>query len=106
MQSTSTAVAPSQQAHESGAEKDVGRDIEQCVREYLGKMFLLRGDGGGDLSSDDSFLELGLIDSTGVLELISFLETTFGIAIADEELTPDNLDSVARIVAYVRRKLA
>jgi acyl carrier protein len=49
-------------------------------------------------------MQAGIIDSTGVLELIMFLEEQFGIKVADEEMTPENLDSVDRIVAFVGRK--
>ncbi|HEX7603620.1 MAG TPA: acyl carrier protein [Polyangiaceae bacterium] len=55
-------------------------------------------------SDDASLLDAGIVDSTGVLEVISFLETEFQITVADEEMLPDNLDSVARIVAFVERK--
>ncbi len=51
-----------------------------------------------------SLLEAGIVDSTGVLEIITFLESTFGIEVADAEMLPDNLDSVERLVAYVKRK--
>jgi acyl carrier protein len=56
------------------------------------------------LTDDASLLEQGIIDSTGVLEVIGFLEDTFGIAIQDDEILPENLDSIARITAYVQRK--
>ena len=59
----------------------------------------------GKLGNDDSFLESGIIDSTGVLELVRFLEATFDIKVADEELIPDNLDSISKIVAYLQTKL-
>lgn len=57
------------------------------------------------LSDDDSLLDAGIIDSTGVLDLIGFIEQEFGITVADDELVPDNLDSIARLTAYVHRKL-
>ena len=56
------------------------------------------------LNDDASLMEQGIVDSTGVLELIGFLERTFGISVADTETVPENLDSIARIVAYVQRK--
>jgi acyl carrier protein len=59
----------------------------------------------GSLTGDSSFLELGVIDSTGMLELVSYLENTYGIRIADEELIPDNLDSINNIADYLCRKL-
>jgi acyl carrier protein len=58
-----------------------------------------------ELVPDDSLLDTGLIDSTGVLELVAFLEETFAISVEDEELVPANLDSITRIAAFVGRKL-
>jgi len=65
--------------------------------------YLLGRDDG--FSNDDSFLELGIIDSTGILELISHLENTYAIEVTDDELNPDNLDSINKITAYLARKL-
>ena len=56
------------------------------------------------LDDDTSLLDRGIVDSTGVLEVISFLESTFGISVADEEMLPDNLDTIGRIAAFVARK--
>jgi acyl carrier protein len=56
------------------------------------------------LSDDASLLDRGIIDSTGVLELIEFLETTFTIKVADAEMIPENLDSIGRITAFIDRK--
>ncbi|WP_233490222.1 acyl carrier protein [Thiocapsa marina] len=56
------------------------------------------------LDNDDSFLDKGIIDSTGILELVTFLEQEFGIQIADEELLPENLDSIDRLVNFIHRK--
>jgi acyl carrier protein len=53
---------------------------------------------------DASFLEEGIIDSMNVMELIMFVEEKFGLEVADEEIVPDNFDSVSKIAAYVRRK--
>lgn len=72
------------------------------IRSFVVNNFLM---GKGDaFTNDSSFLELGIIDSTGMLELVGYLESTFNIKIEDEELIPDNLDSVDRIVEYVCRK--
>lgn len=60
----------------------------------------------GCLENDDSFMETGIIDSTGILELVRFLESTYGIKVADEELIPDNLDSVNKIVSFIHMKQA
>lgn len=64
----------------------------------------LFGDGG-QLRDDTSFLEEGIVDSTGILELVTFLENTYGITIEDDELIPENLDSLKNVTAYVERKL-
>ncbi len=56
------------------------------------------------LADDDSLLERGIIDSTGIMELIFFLEDEFGITVEDDEMIPENLDSVKKIVAFVGRK--
>jgi acyl carrier protein len=79
--------------------------IRQDVRNFITSNFMF-GQGGDDLADDQSFLETGVIDSTGVLELISFLEQQFGIAVEDQEVVPANLDSVAQLVSFVQRKKA
>ncbi len=56
------------------------------------------------LSDDASLLDHGIIDSTGVLELIDFVESTYGIKVEDDEMVPENLDSINRITAFVARK--
>ncbi|MGH9331149.1 MAG: acyl carrier protein [Vicinamibacterales bacterium] len=73
------------------------------IRTFVIDNFLFGQDG--QLGNDDSFLDTGIIDSTGVLELVGFLEKRFDIAIEDDELVPDNLDSVTRIARFVERKL-
>jgi acyl carrier protein len=55
-------------------------------------------------ADDDSFLRSGIIDSTGMMELVAFLEREFAIKVADQELVPENLDSLARVSAFVERK--
>lgn len=57
-----------------------------------------------DFSDDDSFLERGIIDSTGVLELIAWLESRWQVKVGDDELLPENLDSVNRVAHFVERK--
>ena len=73
------------------------------VREFIVENFLF-GDENG-LKDDSSFLEEGIIDSTGVLELVKFLEDTFSIKVDDEELVPENLDSLDYIAAYLDSKI-
>jgi acyl carrier protein len=61
------------------------------------------GNGNG-LKDSTSFLNEGIMDSTGALELVSFLEETYGNAVEDEELIPENLDSVDNLVGYLKKK--
>ena len=77
-------------------------ELNTVIRQFVVENFLFGEDG--QLMDETSFLESGIIDSTGILELVSFLEEKFGIAVADEELVPDNLDSVSNVVAYLTRK--
>ena len=81
------------------------KTITQDIREFVVANFLF-GQTGHQLTDDKSFLDNGIIDSTGVLELVAFLEEKFGISVADRELVPDNLDSVACAARFVERKLA
>lgn len=78
--------------------------IVERLRAFIVENFLF-GDDSQAPSADASFLQSGLIDSTGMLELVFFVEESFGLKIADEELIPDNLDSCQRIAAFVQRKL-
>ncbi len=73
------------------------------VREYVVENFLL-GEEEDELSDSESFLESGLIDSTGILEVIAFLEETYDVEIEDEEMIPENLDSVQRVARFIASK--
>ena len=64
----------------------------------------MKGYSSDDLNDDDSFLEKGVIDSTGVLELVNFIEETFNINVEDEDLVPDDLDSLNKLTFYIRKK--
>jgi acyl carrier protein len=66
----------------------------------------LFGQRAPDLTGSDSLIERGVIDSTGVLELVAFLQSRYGITIEDNELVPDNLDTLDRIATFVQAKLA
>lgn len=79
--------------------------VEQRVRAYILENYLFTDDAAA-LNNGDSFLEKGIIDSTGIMEVIFFLESDFGITVEDEDMVPENLDSVDNIVAFVNRKLA
>ena len=77
--------------------------VEKKVRDFIVENFLF-GESDNGLKHSDSLLEQGIIDSTGVLELVSFLEQTYGIQVEDEELIPENLDSIAYIIDFILRK--
>ena len=79
--------------------------IEKQIRRYIADNFLF-SDDGYQLPDDASFLEEGIVDSTGVLELVMFVEETFDVTVEDEEIAPENFDSVAQLAGYVRRKSA
>jgi acyl carrier protein len=79
-------------------------DFRNQVKQFITDNFVLR-DGPDSLQDDDSFVEKGVIDSTGVLELVGFIEETFSITVEDEELIPENLDSVQKVTAYIERKM-
>ncbi len=80
------------------------QDSKPAIRQFVIDNFLF-GEGEGKLKDDESFLDSGIIDSTGVLELVGFLEERFKIVIDSSELVPDNLDSVDRVSTFVQRKL-
>jgi acyl carrier protein len=84
---------------------DAGTGIEHALRTFLADNYLFRG-GADSIADTDSFLSQGIIDSMGILELVAFLEQTYSIRVADEELVPENLDSIRQVSDYVRRKLA
>ncbi len=76
-------------------------DVKQIVRGFLNENFYVESDA---LSDETSFLKLGVVDSTGILEIIAFLEDRFAISVGDEDLLPENLDSLRGIEAFVARK--
>jgi len=75
------------------------------IREFMFTNFLFDAQESA-LENDASFLEQGIIDSTGVLELVEWLEETFAIKVDDEELIPANLDSVNQLAQFIARKTA
>ena len=79
-------------------------EIKDKLRKFIEDNYLLSA-GVDSFEDNDSFLEKGIIDSTGVLELLEFLEETFQIAVEDEEVIPDNLDTLNCLAVYVRDKL-
>ncbi len=75
----------------------------QKVREFIIENFLYGEDGR--ITDETSFLGSSIVDSTGVLELVNYLEETFQISIGDDEIIPDNLDSLKNIDRYLKRKM-
>ncbi|MCC6174885.1 MAG: acyl carrier protein [Chloroflexi bacterium] len=80
-------------------------DTNEIIRRFIIQNFLF-DDATAMLPDDASLLETGVVDSTGVLDLIMFTEETFGILVADEDVTPENFDSVSSVAAYVQAKRA
>jgi acyl carrier protein len=79
--------------------------IQTRVHHYILENLMFTDDES-QLPVDASLLEQGIIDSTGVLEVVMFLEESFGVAVDDTQMLPQNFDSVARITAFVQRLLA
>lgn len=79
-------------------------ELEHDVRAFLAENFIL-DPTAGPLAGDASLTLTGVLDSMGVLELILFLEERYGFKVPDEDTLPENLDTVDRIVGYVRRRL-
>jgi acyl carrier protein len=77
--------------------------IKSTVSTFLIDNFRF-GDTSVAIADDESLIETGFIDSTGVLELVAFLEDTFAITVADTDIVPENLDSLAAIARYVENK--
>jgi len=77
--------------------------VEQAVTSFIVENFLF-GNQADAPKPETSFMETALVDSTGILELVAHLEAQYSIAVADDELVPENLDSVRNIAAFVVRK--
>lgn len=78
-------------------------DVREEIRSYVLDNYLFTDDQS-KLEDDNSFLETGILDSNGVMEIIFFLEDEYGVAVSQEEMIPENLDSVSRIVKFVESK--
>lgn len=76
-------------------------DTRQRLRTYISETFFVDG-----YSDQESFLKSGIIDSTGMMELVAFLESDFGVKVEDHELIPANLDSIDNLVAFIERRTA
>ena len=79
--------------------------IEEQIREFIVENFLF-GDDSRQVGLATSLIDSDLVDSTGVLELVAFIEERFGFDVADREIVPENLDTIESIAAYVAAKRA
>jgi len=80
-------------------------DINVQIRDFIAQN-LLFSDNGYQYDDDDSFLQEGIVDSVGVMDLVSFVEDNFNVEVDDQEIVPDNFDSVNKLAQYVRGKQA
>ncbi len=76
--------------------------VRERVRKFITGTFYVPDPA--QVNDSVSFLETGIVDSTGVLEIIGFLQSEFGVTVEDDEILPENLDSVERVAAYIARK--
>lgn len=80
-------------------------DLKSALRRFILENFLMAGDESA-LDDQQSLLDTGVVDSTGVLEMVQFIEDEFSISVGDEELIPENLDSVDNLARFVQGKQA
>jgi len=79
-------------------------DPRRQIKRFVLKNFMFTEDENA-VADHESLIKKGIVDSTGILELISFLEETFGVAVAEEEMVPANFDSIDTVTAFLTRKL-
>ena len=80
-------------------------DYKTPIRKFIEDNFMM-GSQGADFGDGDSFMRKHIIDSTGFLELVLFLEETWGVTVDDDEMVPENLDSLENLQGYLTRKVA
>lgn len=78
-------------------------EVKEQIKQYIAENFLFSSNGFS-LDEDESFLEAGVVDSLGVVELVAFVEETYGIDVPDDDIVPDNFDSVDNLAAYIARR--
>jgi acyl carrier protein len=83
---------------------DISPDVKAAMRDFILDTFIV-ADDQRDFADDDSFMDRHLVDSTGFLEIIMFVEDTWGITVEDDEVIPENLDSLSGLDRFVRRKV-
>jgi len=79
-------------------------NVKGILKQFITDNYLVSS-GIDGIEDNDSFMQMGLIDSTGILELLEFVEDTFEIRVEDEEVIPDNLDSLERLTFFVASKM-
>jgi acyl carrier protein len=79
-------------------------DVQQRVKRFVMENFFVSDPS--EIGDDSSLIATGLVDSTGMLEVITFLESEFGVRVRDQEMVPNNLETISRIAAFVERKRA
>ncbi|MCM0082103.1 acyl carrier protein [Geomonas sp. Red32] len=77
--------------------------LKEEIRNYIVENFLFGEEAG--LKDDSSFIKEGIVDSTGIMQLVSYIQEQYRISVEDEELTPENLDSIRRVTTFVEDKL-
>lgn len=82
---------------------ELNTELETSIKDFINRNFLMNS-GAITFSNTDSFIEKGIIDSTGILELVNFIQQSFKIQIGDDELLPENFDSIRNICTYIQRK--
>ena len=83
--------------------KDTANGIKETIEKFIIQNFMF-GDANERIDPDTSFLESGIIDSTGILELITFVENTYSISVDENELVPENLDSLNNLERFILQK--
>jgi len=75
--------------------------IKEQIKQYVAENFLFSHNGNFSLADDESFLEAGIVDSLGVMELVFFVEETYNIQVPDDEIVPENFDNLNNLVGYI-----
>ena len=83
---------------------EIGQDVADRIEAFIHARFPLARERG--VARDDSLLDDGILDSLGILDVVAFLEESFGVSVQDEELDPENFDSVDALASFVRAKLS
>ena len=89
-----------------GSMEDIAlMDIKNQIRQYISEN-LTFDDSASELDDEESFQDTGIVDSTGVMELVMFIEESYSVEVEDHEITPENFDSIANLAAFVQQKKA